>query len=256
MAIAAGIIPPFELIFRAQKADLAGKAAASYLVKKHIVRQLMALDFGIDERHLHFVPQVSYHLDCYLTPGPGHSFFITSFAFLAELLEQLIAHAPSLQLMPPELALLMGYKETAQKMHQELSPLLDRAQKSLESQGFQVIPLPQHVLFESQTFYQEFPVPTAEMNAYFGNALTGYAEKTKKYYYIAHGFHAGLQCGPLMRQLFYLALKAYVPDVELYFIGCKRHHPEDFSEALDAWSRLDTQYGIHCTTFPLQKAEE
>jgi hypothetical protein len=247
MAIAARLIEPFD----ASQVDSAQSTAAGYLAKKHIVHALMAQDLLVKPGRLHLVPQVSYHLDCFLTPAPGNAFFITSYALLSQMLAKVEASAAPLALTPQECERLVRYRQTAQKLDRELSPLLMEAQKSLEAQGKRVIPLPQHVVFEPGDLYQGFPIPAITPSAYFGNAITGYSNILKSPFYIAHGLHPGDRLATLIIDVFAHALSAHIPGVQIYFLASHPSGSFPWAESADAWGRIDTQSGIHCATFHL-----
>lgn len=232
--------------------EMQRKAVIEYLAKKKITCHLMAQDFGVAAQDLHCITQVNSHLDTFLRPGPNHTFFLVNYGFLAEILEK-IYHSKEFTLLPKEdQEHLLRYLSSAKKMEQELGPLIKKAEEQIRKAGFLVLPIPGHFVYESKTMYQEFPMPSEGNTINFINSLTGWSEKTKRYFYIAHGLSVGQQLGSLLMDLFALFLEKYVPDLDVFFIGRDPDNPSDFGEALDAWNRLETQAGIHCHTFELK----
>lgn len=223
---------------------------ADYLTKLDIVHALMANDCQVESKNLHFITQANYHLDAFLQPAPHNAVFIVDFGITSEILEVIIQNKYSLNLSQEDVLLLEGYLSAAKKFDTELGGLLKLAQNQLQKAGLTVIPMPGHFLYEPSNMYEQFPMPSDGLCINFTNALTGYSEKVKAYYYITHGIKAGEQVGTLLMDAFSLFINHYVPDILTFFIGFDPEHPSDYSEALDFWNRLETQSGIHCMTFP------
>lgn len=221
-----------------------------YLMKKKIVQALIAKDFEVDINHLHFITQINCHLDLFLRPGPKGSIFLIDYGFTKELLEKLLEFSKEDQ------GHLKQYLKTAEKLDIELSPLLNKVRHELEQADLIVIPTPGHFVYESETMYQEFPMPSEGFSINFINSLTGWSAKTKATYYIAHGVQVGKELGTLLMDTFALFLERYVPHIETYFIGRDPKNLSDFSEAMDSWNRLETQSGIHCYTFELDAKDQ
>jgi len=230
-------------------------AAACYLAKKFIVHSLIAKDLKIAPNALHLVPQIGYHLDSFLTPAPGNAFFITSYAYLSQLLDVVAASATTLNLSDVEMEQLTCYQKTAHKLDSELSPLLAELQRTLEAKGKKVIPMPQHVVFEPENLYQTFPMPDQTPTTYFGNAVSGFSKSINAPFYIAHGLSTRNRLGTILMDLFALALLSYEPKTHIYFVAYSNFDSSNICEATDSWCRIDTQSGIHCATFPLLRNE-
>lgn len=232
-----------------QKTKVARIAAAKYLVQLEIVKALMALDFNIPPENLHFITQMNYHLDIFILPAPHHSLFIVNFALCADVIKSYLDRKIELNLSENDLLLLEGYLETALKLDLELGSLLLEVTEQLRAAGFTVIPMPGHFMYEPQGMYQQFPMPSEGICINFTNGISGWSSKTQSYYYITHGIHAGDQVGHLLMSAFRAFLEHYIPDISVYFVGYDPENPQDFSEAMDFWNRLETQSGIHCVTF-------
>ncbi len=245
LATKMGAVPPFT--WQESDVEQTRSLAAAYQAKKLITHYLIAHDLALSPQDVHFMPQVLYHLDLFMRPGPKHTIFMTNFAFCAELLAAL----DPLRLTEIDRKHLQRYLVTAQKLDLELGPLLKKAGEVLQQAGFQVIPLPACWMYESETMYQEFPMPAGGWNMNFINALTGWSAKTQRYYYITHGMQVGQRLGVLLMDLFVGVLQHYLPALEVYFIGRNPQDPTDFGEAMDWWNRLETQSGIHCFTLEL-----
>jgi hypothetical protein len=237
--------------YREQESVKYKTAVADYLTKLKITQGLIAQDLGIKAEDLHFITQLNYHLDLFLTPGPNHSLFLSHYGICTDFLEAIRQNADHLQLSEIDHQYLDQYIETSKKMDRELGGLIKEVEAQLTEAHFKVIPMPGSLLYESKTIYREFPMPSGGFNINFMNALTGWDPKTKHHYYITHGIQVGDRLGNLLMDAIALFLQHYVPDIEVYFIGRDPKNLSDFSEAMDWWNRLETQSGIHCTTFEL-----
>jgi|688.fasta_scaffold05433_14 hypothetical protein len=247
LGVQLGVIKPFKIddgIAEKSRALVAG-----YLARQKITQALIAHDFGVGPNNLHFITQFNYHLDTFMRPGPQHSIFLINFALWADILE---AIGKEISLSKVDREFLENYIATSKKLDRELGPLLKKVEEELKAAHFEIIPLPGHLLYESKTMYQEFPMPSGGFNINFINSLTGWSSKTKKFYYITHGIQVGERLGDLLMEAFVQYLNQYIPDIEVYFIGRNPNNQADFSEAMDWWNRLETQSGIHCTTFELK----
>lgn len=227
------------------------KDAAEYAAKIAITKGLIAKDYGVEEGNVHYITQSGYHLDSFLTPGPEKTIFINSYRAVYELLKGIERDKEALKLSFEDGQLLEGYIETAKKLDRELSDLLMRTKIELEDAGFKVVEMPMHFVYESVDMYQGFPVPSTLPNAYFGNAITGWSEKEKMLYYIAHGAQCGEKLGKIFMDSFKASLLPF-GNIRVFFVGNNIEDREDFSEALDFWGRLDMQSGIHCASIPLR----
>jgi hypothetical protein len=249
LAISKGDIIPFE--FNEKDTETYRTPVAEYLTKLKITQGLIAHDLGVQSEDVHFISQLNYHLDLFLTPGPHHSVFLANFALCADFFQAIASAASHLGLSEIDRQHLERYIETSKKMDRELGGLLKDVENQLKDAGFDVIPTPGILIYESKTMYREFPMPSGGFNANFMNALTGRDPRTGPHYYITHGIQVGEKLGEIIRDGFSLFLSQYVPEIEVYFIGRDPQNLNDFSEAMDAWNRLETQSGIHCTTLEL-----
>lgn len=225
---------------------------AGYLAKIKVVEALIASDFHLPKENVHFIAQAAYHLDEFLLPAPGHALFLVNYALCAEVLGSIIKARQELAISESDLQLLERYRETAKKLDREIGPLLKIVEAQLQEAGFTVIPAPGCFFYEPKDMYQQFPVPSEGICINFMNALTGWSSKIQGYYYVTHGFHAGERIGKLFMESFSLFLKHYLHNINIFFIGYNPEDPEDYSEAVDFWNRMETQSGVHCTTFPLR----
>lgn len=247
LAVQMRAIKPFHI--DAISAEKSRKIVAGYLARKAVTHALMADDFGIPQKDLHYIKQMNYHLDTFLRPGPKNSLFLLNFAFCAEILEAL---GNDVKLSLTDQNHLQRYIETAKKLERELGPMLKEIEKQLQDAGFYVILMPGHFLYESESMERDFPMPSGGFSMNFINSLTGWSSATKHYYYVTHGIQVGENLGNLIMEAFAAYLKSY--EIEVYFIGYNPSDPTDFSEAMDWWNRMETQSGIHCVTFELTQA--
>ncbi|MGZ3732864.1 MAG: hypothetical protein ACXU9U_03915, partial [Parachlamydiaceae bacterium] len=249
LATRGGLIKPFQI--GEDKKAIAKAAAAEYQAKLTVVHALIAKDFQISGAHLHFIAQANYHLDAFMMPGPQGSIFLLNYRFCAELIQELLNQKEVLKLSEGDLFYLNNYLEAAKKFDLEFGDLLATVEAQLRAAGFTVIPLPGHFIYEPLEMYEEFPMPSEGLCINFVNSIAGWSSKIQAFYSISHGLHAGEQVGKLFMDAFAAFLQSYIPSIQVYFVGCHPENPDDFSEALDFWNRLETQSGVHCVTFPL-----
>lgn len=244
------MVPSFDL--SSAQIEEFRPTVASYLVKLEIIKRLTAKECGVEWENLHFITQANYHLDAFMHPAPHSAVFLTHFGILAEMIEAILLAREALNLSDLEKLLLEGYLHSAQKMDRELGPLLDQVQNQLHAAGLIAIPTPGHLIFEPAGMYEQFPIPSDGLCINFINALTGYSEKIQAPYYITHGIGTSDQTGNILMNSFSLFLRHYIPEIKSYFIGFNPDNPNDFTEAIDFWNRLETQCGIHCMTLPIE----
>jgi len=225
--------------------------AGKYAAKKAITKALIAKDFEVEEKDVHFVTQAGYHLDSFLTPGPKKTIFINSYSEVVKFLNSIEKDQESLNLSREDKNLLKEYIETANKLDNELSILLNKVKLDLKLAGFTVVDMPMHFVYEPKAMFSEFPVPATLPNAYFGNAITGWSEKEQTMYYIALGTICGEKLGAIFMESFRKKLLGF-GEIKVFFVGNSLEDLTDFSEALDCWGRIDMQFGIHCASLPLK----
>lgn len=248
IAAEASAIPKF--ILQQEEIEPLRTIVGTYVAKKKIVHALIAKDLRISQNDLHIIPQANYHLDTFITPGPSHSIFLTDYSFIFELLSAIKISSEDLNLTAADLLLLDRYMDTANQLHEELSPLLIAAATELQKAGLRVIPAPNSLIYQPRDPRLEFPISLSPLSINFANAITGYSAITGKYFYITHGMQAGISIGNLFMQMFAQFLNHYIPDIETYFIGCNENN--EFIEAMEWWNRLETQSGIHCASWKLE----
>lgn len=251
MALKSGLVRGVELGDETSL-SAARVAVGQYLVKQQITRALMAGELQIPLQNLHFIPQLSYHLDTFIAAAAPGAVYLVDYAFWGDLLEAVIEGRSLLELSEGDVVLLEGYCRTAKKMALELGDLLRQVRLSLEAAGLRVVAMPGHLVYESEGVYRQFPMPSEGICVNFMNAFTGYSPAIKRPYYITHGLQVGEKVGVLGMHIFREFLKSYDPEMACFYIGFDPGHPADYSEALDFWNRLETQSGIHCLTFPLK----
>ncbi|MBA3602586.1 MAG: hypothetical protein H0W50_02870 [Parachlamydiaceae bacterium] len=247
LAIESDAVGRFEI--DPKKTEQALQIAAAYLVKLKIVHALMALDFNVSPKNLHFISQANYHLDTFILPAPHNSLFVLNYAFCADVLRGLLNSKMDLKLAENDVFLLEGYHEAAVKMDLELGSLLSEVSDQLCAAGFTVIPMPGHFIYEPYGMYEEFPMPSQGICINFINGIAGWTSTTNSHFFITHGISVGEKVGQLLMSEFSSFMKSYISDINLYFIGYNPEDDQDFSESLDFWNRLETQSGIHCASF-------
>ncbi len=229
--------PQFTEKMLQESKSLAGK----YLMQKNITEEVIAQSFQLNAKDIIFVPQLDYHLDVFMRPGPKGSFFVQDFGFSYELLKT-IQEKNSLELEDQEL--LERYLKAAARLSEQLSPLFKKTKETLENAGFIVIPTPGMFCDVSSTKLQTFTIN-------FINSITGFSENTKHYYYIAFGAQTKGKLGDILMDAFKSFLESYIHPLHVYYVGYDPKNPKDFSEAMGCWNRLQSQAGPHCMSFEM-----
>jgi hypothetical protein len=252
-AIKMGLFIPFEI----PEQDLIKglEIAASYLAQKDMTQFVIGKSFSVPSKRVVFVPQLDYHLDVFMRPGPKGSLFVQDYSFCLEFLEEINSKADVFLLSDLDKMMLKRYLETAQKLSRELGPLTKKIKGTLSSAGFTVIPAP-------GIFYDVSPdlfgysdpniVSTSHLN--FLNAITGWSEKENSYFYFVTGAGVGDKLGEVLMRSYEDFIKRYQPNTQVHFIGHDPDHPKDFAEGMRWLNRRGSQLGPHCLSFELETA--
>ncbi len=244
-AVEMGLLKPFHL----EKAyiEKCRPMVVNYLFQKYLVNKTIATDLQVEPEEMQFLPQVLYHLDTFIKPGPKHSVFVANFAMNIEILQNILAEADALNLSAKDRQLVQEYLISSQKLNKELSPLLDIVRNKIEKADLTVIPMP-------GVFFHESAQNKKTHNFNFMNALSGWSPKTQKYFYITSGVQAGDQLGELFMGIFTKFLTSYQKDLDVFYIGHPPENPKDFSEVMEGWNDIHFQAGAHCFSFETETA--
>lgn len=225
----------------------------TYMAKKLLTRAYIAEDFDLQPENLLIIKPISYHLDIFMRPGPKGSYFLHSFQLAEELLELILKHADEHALTPNDILLLKRYIASSKRLGADLEPLFLEAKKELKRGKFTVIPAPM-LFFDEMPRLDKledlFTVKGSHLN--FMNAISGFSEKTRRYYYITNGAKAADRLGRVLMDSFECFMKSYLPNIELFFVGYDPKNPTDFSQAQVLTSRLDLKAGVHCMSKELE----
>jgi hypothetical protein len=221
----------------------AAPLVAKYVTQKEILKEMIGMTFGAQTADVHIIPQVEYHLDCFMRPGPQGSMFLQDFGVCLDVLKQIHTHAEALQLTAQDRKILERYMQTAEQLQKELSPLLSKARAEIEKAGYTVFPTPGVFHDVSPNTLKDSP----KCNMNFLNAITGWSDKANSFYYIAAGGQAGDRLGQILMKSFELFVNQYAK-TRVCYIGENPDKPGDFQEARNWWN-TDFQAGPHCFTF-------
>ena len=246
-AVAMGLLKPFPTEISWTENYRA--SVSNFLFQKYVVNKAQALELNVGPEDIHFLPQAMYHLDTFLKPGPKGSMFVANFAMNCDLIKALLAEAEAeeRELSQEDQKLLNRYLTSSQRLHQELSPLLDTVGEKIKKAGLTLIPMP-------GVFFDEPLTNEKTFNFNVMNAISGWSEKTERYFYITSGIKVGDKLGNIFMDLITKFLKSYQSDIDVFFVGSPKENPEDFSEPMNAWNRINFQAGIHCFTFETSTA--
>lgn len=251
LAIEKGLTP---FVLEEKDIEEARPLVEKYVAQRKALEEGLAKEFEVMPEDLHFIPQLAYHLDVFLQPGPKGSIFLQDFSLCKNILEQLndIDTFLSLRLGPDDRFMLARYLASAKKLEKELGPLLIEARNELEKAGFIVIPTP-GIFFD---LHEKRDDRTYHLN--FLNAITGWSEKQKHYFYVATGATVGTHLGAFLMKLFERFLEQYETNSKIYFVGENPKKEGDFSQVMDLWNQTQSESegltlgpmaGTHCLSF-------
>jgi hypothetical protein len=220
--------------------------ACDYLAQQEFIRTILfPEELRCSAEQVKFFPQIAYHLDMAMAPGPKGSVFLQDFEMSVQLLQAIKDNATALHLTEADLKLLCSFSETTKRLGSELKPLMEDTKGGLKAAGYHVIPTPG--AFYAYDRDQPF-------NFNFLNCLTGYSEKTGHIYYIASGAKTDGKLAEVLMDSYTEFLQANCNDIAVYFVGRNPDNPSNFSEARDTLNRVNSQQGPHCLSFELKIA--
>ena len=104
----------------------------------------------------------------------------------------------------------------------------------------------QHYDYKDETFHINF-----------FNAITGWSEKQKHYFYIAAGTSVGTHLGSCLMEIFKMFLQQYDPHLAVHYAGENPDQKGDFSQTMECWNVMTDRSeskgapmaGLHCMSF-------
>lgn len=229
------------------------EGAATYLAQMEMTKMIIAASFSVDLKQLVFVPQLDYHLDIFLRPGPDGSIFVQDYSLCVKLLNEILSQSDALGLSADDIRMLKRYRDTADQLERELGPLSRLVKKKVEEAELRAIPAP-GVFYDASPHLlnPEKPHEALTFNLNFLNAITGWSSSSKSHFYLATGAGVGDRLGGVLMSAFEQFLKAYQPDVQVCFLGYDPENKSDFSEGMRWLNRMGSQLGPHCLSFALE----
>jgi hypothetical protein len=225
---------------------------ANYLVQKTAMRILFASMFMTDGIGVHppesdtlVIPQLGYHLDMFLRPGPGPERYmmLQSYSLCRDLLYQIRDNAEHLRLTTKDDELLDGYIQTAEQLAKDLQPLEDQVREVLTGAGISILPMP-------ALFYGT----EKQININFMNGISGWSPVTKRYYYLVIGVTVGDFLGDTLMSMFTKFMQVEVGGIDVIYVGKRPNSAfprrADFSAAAQ-WSSI-CGAGLHCLSMETQ----
>lgn len=249
-----GYFTPLKLNIEQIRAHRA--IAAKYLAQREMTEMIITKTFSVEKMDLIVLPQLDYHLDVFLQPGPNNSFFVQDYECVKTLITQIQEQAKALELTAKDMKILDRYLASAYQLASQFHPLLTSIKTKLTEEGFTVIPTPGIIYDASpRALSPDNPLAATTYNLNFMNAITGFSPKTQRYFYITTGAQAGDRLGAIMMDVFKAFLRSYQPDIDVYFVGYDPDDPSDFKESMAWKNRLGAQFGIHCLSVATQTEE-
>lgn len=254
------------------------KIAKEYLGQREFIKQVLwPAEFGVAPEDIVEVPQGAYHLDAFIKTGPRGTLFLQDFEKSFELLNSIIddnlgfgqpteemltmlincmrAADPKKEmekipvqkkLSQRDLSILRSYVNETAQLLQHLHPLYQRIQNCLQKAGFTIIKAPG--VFHGKD-------GDKQVNLNFLNAISGWSETKKTYYYICLGAQAGDHLGEKIMGAYQKFLKSQKIPIQVYFVGYNPKDPNDFSDAMSFSTERLAQSGVHCLTYELVAKE-
>jgi len=234
-----------SLKFNEEKDKIKGRhLAAEYLAELQFVKErLFPCELRCESINVIFSPQLAYHLDLAMMPGPKGSIFLADHEESVRLLESIHAKAKELGFDKKTIDHLSSFIQTTKQVARDLKPLFNETKKRYESAGHPVISTP-------AAFYSY--VDGKPFNVNFLNCVTGYSEKTGHFYVIAPGTQTEGILGDVLMDCYVEFIKSHCNDVAVYFAGRNPKHERDFTEAVTIMNEETQQIGPHCLSFELK----
>ncbi len=233
-----------SLDFDPNKNEIKGRALASeYMAEmKFVLQELFPAELRCEPDQLFFSPQIAYHLDLAMAPGPKGSIFLVDYQESVRLLQTVLEEAEKLGLSQKDKEHLVSFIQTTGRLGQDLKPLFGETKERWEERGFRVIPVP-------AGFYSYLDGKPFNIN--FLNIVTGYSEKTGHYYVIAPGTKTKGKLAEILMDCFVESVRSHCDNVQVYFVGRNPNDERDFSEAVETMNGERQQLGPHCLSFEL-----
>jgi hypothetical protein len=209
---------------------------AKYLAQKESVKEMFSWRF--QARDTLVVPQLAYHLDAFMRPGPGGTMLLQEYTLCRDILCQIKQYAARFWLTAKDLALLDSYIEVAERLAVQLEPLAAEVRQVLKDGGLTTIPTP--ALF--------YGPDKQSIHVNLINGLSGWSPETNRHYYLVIGVTLGDFLGDALMIMFEKFMKVQVKDIEVIYVGRRPNKAAflgtDFSEASQRRSFFSD--GLHC----------
>lgn len=225
------------------------KHVSEFAYEKNLLGQIFKATFGAK---VHFLPEVGYHLDNFMRPGPKGTMLVQSYGMAELFLDAIARNSALFGLTARDEEILARYQSTTYQLQAELGSILRGVAKELEVAGVTVLPIPALFYDASLELIRE---PTFHVN--FINGISGYSRKTKSFYYVTTGAQVGDHLGQALMDVFTWYMQQLEPKLEVYFVGRNPRDPQDFSESMRYWNRpgdIASNSGLHCLTTELEIA--
>lgn len=224
---------------------------AKFLAQKETIKLMFAYMFRTLDKiprveDVIVIPQLDYHLDCFLKPGPGNIIFLQDYLLCRDMLLQILEYADALQLTEEDRKLVQDYIKEAERLAAKMEPLAAEVRKVLEAAGFNVIATPAAF---SDSESKEKPIHINLINA-----ISGSSKNTGRYYYIVAGVTVGDNLGDAIMLMIRSFFKRY--EIDVYFVGKTANAAStaacrmDF-KAVTEWCSSN-HANVHCLSIEIQ----
>lgn len=213
LAVQMKLFTPIPQNFKVAESDV-----QRFAYERGISEDLTAMALGVPKGDVHYIPEMGYHLDTFMRPGPKGTMWLQDYGVTVNLLRTLQESSETFNLSEVDQQILARYIKTAEVLHEDLAPLAQGVSDALIKAGVPVTPVP--ALFFDESARTKAPL----FHVNFINGVSGYSAKTKRFYYITTGAQVGDRLGTALMDLFAWYAKKTEPKLDVFFVG---RNPQD-----------------------------
>lgn len=225
-----------EVMMNEEQRQKGKEIAVNYLAQRKFIEEtLIPKDLKVEADQMVYLPQIDYHLDCLMAPGPHGTILLQDYEQSILMLQSVKKKLTDRK--DQELA--DEFIDITKRDKEKVKGIMQKTRQMLEQAGLTVIPTP------GAFFGLSKPDENKKIN--FFNAITGFSPKTNHFYYIVGGTSMGVKLGALLMDAYAQFLQSLCPDrINLYFVGRNPRNPADFSLVDEVSNDLDLLMGAHC----------
>lgn len=235
------LLDEMDFITEAEQTKGRDIAANYYAQRLYIKNHLLPSELQVKAEDIVEIPQIGYHIDLYMTPGPRGSIFVQDYDEAIRLLEHLLENSESLKLSQTDVKILKAMILETSKLKSDFKEIMSDNKKTLEDAKFHIINTPGaffSLAGESKT-----------QNVNFLNCISGYSTGTHRFYMAIPGTSVGDHLGRVLMESYVAFLNQHCENLDVFFIGSDPKNPNDFSETMSNLNEPEKNFGPHCQSF-------